>query len=545
MRALEQGEKRGKSAVRLLPVVLFDDEAAATSPGDEVVEMETRRAVVTAALAALVFGGITALPAAHGATVAQDRAAPAATAPAPLTFEHVTSWGGTGSGFGKHLNPRGLDFYDGTYYVTDSGSHTLETEQSGSGSIWNATETPSTGLGGFDLPYDVAVANDEILYVADAGNNRVQRLERFTWTSWGSFGTATGRFNFPIALDVAPGGHVYVADWGNNRVQELTASGTFVRSWGGSGDGPGQYRDLVGIAVAPDGSVYTTDNILNRVTKFTALGAYVRHWNNGGSSPTTGARSVDVAPDGTVYVTDGTADVVNAYSPSGVLLGTLGAGLLSDPWGVDVGVDGYVRVTDLTLDTVETYRPVLAASAAPTVSGTAKVGKTLRTTKGAWPVPDVVVAYQWLRGGKAIKGATGVTYKLEAADAGQRVTVRVTATRADYPAASSATSKAVKVAKIAPKVSTKLVKKSVKVGAKAKLKVTVTVKGVAKPTGKLRIYDGKKRIKTVSLKAKGKGKVVVVLPRLKAGKHKVKVTYLGTTQIAKKSSAAKTLTVKR
>src|SRR5690606_4279646 len=135
--------------------------------------------------------------------------------------------------------------------------------------------------------------------------------------------------------------------------------------------------------------------------------------------------------------------------------------------------------------------------------------KTLRATAGSWPVPDVELAYQWLRGGTAIAGATGSSHKLTTADAGQKVSVRVTASRGDYPAASSATSSAVKVAKIAPKVSLKLAKKSISASAKAKVTVRVKVKGIAKPTGKVRIYDGKKRITTVTLKAKHKGKLTV------------------------------------
>jgi|GEM_PF-6365520 len=508
--------------------------------------MNARRAVATAALTALTFSGLAALPAAHGAPAPTERVLPAATAPAPLAFELVESWGGTGAGFGRHLQPRGVSFFGDRLYVADSGSHTLEVRRPGGGTIYNGGETPSALLGRFDQPYDVEVVHDELLYIADTGNHRIQRLEKLTFTAWGSFGASPGRFSSPRALDVGPNGHVYVADGGNFRVQELTAAGTFVSSWGGVGDAPGQFRNLTGLAVAPDGSVYTADYTQNRITQFTAEGAYVRHWsNNRAGSPMIGARGVDVGPDGKVYVVDGTVAAVKAYSATGELLGTAGKGLFADPWGVDVGADGYVRVTDLTLDTVETFRPVLAATAAPKVSGTAKVGKTLRASAGEWPVPGVALSYQWLRGGKAIKGATAARYKLKATDAGTRITVRITATRADYPAASSATSTAVKVAKIAPTVSAKLVKRSVKAGAKAKVKITIRAKGVAKPTGKVRIFDGKKRIKTVTLKARNKGRLTVTLPRLKTGKHRIKVTYLGTSQVAKKSSTVKKLTVKR
>jgi hypothetical protein len=40
--------------------------------------------------------------------------------------------------------------------------------------------------------------------------------------------------------------------------------------------------------------------------------------------------------------------------------------------------------------------------------------------------------YQWLRNGKAIKGARSATYRLVSADRGRRIAVRVTGSKAGY-----------------------------------------------------------------------------------------------------------------
>ena len=62
------------------------------------------------------------------------------------------------------------------------------------------------------------------------------------------------------------------------------------------------------------------------------------------------------------------------------------------------------------------------------------------------------------------------------------------------------------------------------------------------PTGKVRIKKGSKVLKTVTL---SKGKATVTLPKLKKGKHKLVVRYLG-NGVAKASTSAKvTLTVKK
>jgi hypothetical protein len=63
----------------------------------------------------------------------------------------------------------------------------------------------------------------------------------------------------------------------------------------------------------------------------------------------------------------------------------------------------------------------------PSISGSPEVGARLTVDPGAW-VPNPNFAYQWLRNGTAIAGATAVNYKVEAADAGTTITARVTAT---------------------------------------------------------------------------------------------------------------------
>lgn len=65
--------------------------------------------------------------------------------------------------------------------------------------------------------------------------------------------------------------------------------------------------------------------------------------------------------------------------------------------------------------------------AKPSVKGTAKVGKTLTARAGSWTTGATGYRYQWLRDGKAVRGATRSTYRLVKADRGHRVAVTVTA----------------------------------------------------------------------------------------------------------------------
>src|SRR5205823_5998883 len=73
---------------------------------------------------------------------------------------------------------------------------------------------------------------------------------------------------------------------------------------------------------------------------------------------------------------------------------------------------------------------------APHVSGRARVGGRLTTSKGTWSGPPKSYRYQWLRcnarGGacKSIRRATHPTYRAASADVGHRFRVRVTASNA-------------------------------------------------------------------------------------------------------------------
>ncbi|MDR0504896.1 MAG: carboxypeptidase-like regulatory domain-containing protein, partial [Bifidobacteriaceae bacterium] len=67
----------------------------------------------------------------------------------------------------------------------------------------------------------------------------------------------------------------------------------------------------------------------------------------------------------------------------------------------------------------------------PSISGKAKVGKTLTAKAGTWQT-GVTKAYQWFANGKAIKGATKAKLKLTKKLSGKRITVKVTGSLSGY-----------------------------------------------------------------------------------------------------------------
>jgi len=92
---------------------------------------------------------------------------------------------------------------------------------------------------------------------------------------------------------------------------------------------------------------------------------------------------------------------------------------------------GYVPASAVSATSAP--RPAFESTAAPTVSGTAAVGRKVSTTWGSWSLKPDKVTYQWLRNGVAISGATGSSYTPVAADKGKKLKVRLTAQRSGQP----------------------------------------------------------------------------------------------------------------
>ncbi len=67
-------------------------------------------------------------------------------------------------------------------------------------------------------------------------------------------------------------------------------------------------------------------------------------------------------------------------------------------------------------------------TAAPVLSGTPSVGKTLTCSTGAWAGEPTGFGYVWLRDGRPIAGQTGSTYVVQAADRGHALSCQVDAT---------------------------------------------------------------------------------------------------------------------
>jgi protocatechuate 3,4-dioxygenase beta subunit len=125
---------------------------------------------------------------------------------------------------------------------------------------------------------------------------------------------------------------------------------------------------------------------------------------------------------------------------------------LGKPIAVSVtGVAAGYQTTTVTSASVTAKAYRLTATPAPKVSGTVKVGKTLKAVVKKWKPSPVHLSYQWLRNGKVITGAVAAKYRITTADIGAKISVRVSGSKVGYATVAKTSKPTKKVAKKAAK----------------------------------------------------------------------------------------------
>ena len=146
--------------------------------------------------------------------------------------EIINAWGAD-----MFIMPHGLEIdNENNIWITDVGLHqVIKYDSNGKELMVLGKEfEPGSDSYSFNLPTDVAVANDGSFYVSDGyGNSRIIKFSKdgSYQFEWGAFGSEKSQFNIPHGLDLDNNGNVYVADRENNRIQKFDSLGNFIAEW--------------------------------------------------------------------------------------------------------------------------------------------------------------------------------------------------------------------------------------------------------------------------------------------------------------------------
>ncbi|MDQ2624835.1 MAG: Ig-like domain repeat protein [Actinomycetota bacterium] len=455
---------------------------------------------------------------------------------------------------------------DRQLYVADSGNHRIQVVESHDGQSVRGWGGWGDGPAQFADPYGIAVGPDGSVYVTDSARNSISKFsaDGSFITSWPSL-PAGYPGHTPWGIDVGPDGNVYVIHFGGGGVVVYTPDGERVTSYAVPGT-PRDFAQAKGIAVGPDGRVYVADSQNFRVQvlrpALTGAAGTVSGSVKVGSTLTATGEQWSLTPTSVAYQwLRGSTAIAGA------------TGKTYKPVLADVGHRLSVRVTaskysgvwglpDYT-DAIVTSAPTAAVPAlASSVTLSASKAKQVYASKSAAKLTATVTvasggarsgSVQFRLGTKVLgtaavsaSGTAQLTLPRKLAVGTQSLSAAFVPSSAQV-ARSSSSAIAVKVTKAAAKVSTKLLKSTVASSARAKLRVTVKVTGIAKPTGKVKVTwaKGKKKAsKTFTIKGKHRGSITVKLPKLSRGVYKVSTSYQGSKVVKKKNGKARTLTVR-
>jgi DNA-binding beta-propeller fold protein YncE len=271
----------------------------------------------------------------------------------------VRCFGGRGTGRGKLRTGSGayaassasggIAVTDRYVYVADAGNNRVQRFS------LTGKNPKVLGKGRLRTPQGLAVRGSRLL-VADDANHRLVEL-----TTSGRFvraaSQATGvrlRFPYDVALDAK--GKAYVADNNLHRIVQVDRRLRRVRAWGAQGQGPGKFVFPRAVAVHPrTGHLVVADAGNDRVQEFTATGGYVRTIGRNGRARPHITAPADVAVNrlGEVAVADGNGRI-SWFDLGGRFLGAWAqsrsfqqsTAVVSRPTGVAFGGDRELRVAD-------------------------------------------------------------------------------------------------------------------------------------------------------------------------------------------------------
>ncbi|MES2777523.1 MAG: hypothetical protein V4722_25310 [Bacteroidota bacterium] len=254
---------------------------------------------------------------------------------------NIAGGNGSGTGANQFTNAFGVaQDRAGNVYVADAGNHRIQKFAPGSNS--GVTVAGGNGMGAaanqLNNPRGVFVDTSGVLYIADAGNNRVLRwfvnaTSGITVAGGNGQGFAADQLDFPHGVYVDVPGNVYVADANNNRIQKFASGntqGVTVAGGNGAGAAANQLTYATGVFVDSAANVYISDFNNNRVQKWAAntiTGTTVAGGNGQGSgaSQLDAPRGLSVDCSGNVYVADQNNHRIQKWAP-GATSGTTIAG---------------------------------------------------------------------------------------------------------------------------------------------------------------------------------------------------------------------------
>lgn len=282
-------------------------------------------------------------------------------APPILGVRYIETLGRTGQGAGEFRTPLGLTIDEADrIYIADAGNNRVQVIDDAGNFM---TEFGSRGwqTGEFDHPTDIALSFQRSyrLYVADTGNNRVQYcnfVDRIFYPLSESVDDIL--LDRPEGIGIGRNGEVYVVDTGNHRWIEFNVAGVPVVARGSFGSGREQLWNPTDLDVDAHGNVYVVDTGNHLIKKYDFSGNPINTW--GGEGDALGQlrepKCITLDEWNYLYVTDSGNRRIQVFAPDGKTITEFSAAALLDPAGIAVSKTGRVFVSDAEANNIKVFQ---------------------------------------------------------------------------------------------------------------------------------------------------------------------------------------------
>ena len=212
-------------------------------------------------------------------------------------------------------------------------------------------QTPYTAMSAaqhiptYSHPVDIAVTEEGILALAETGHHTVtlyskagRKIHSFGFAN--SSGHADGQFHSPSAVTIR-GDLMYVCEAGNNRIQKFSLrKRSFLSRFGSKGQGNWQFSNPRGIITDPEGKVFVADYGNHRIQVFKNDSSFAY------SFPCKHPWGLAFDVLGHLHVAVNGSNSIHIFKPDGTVLTSYGRGSIRNPSGIAINGEGYIAISE-------------------------------------------------------------------------------------------------------------------------------------------------------------------------------------------------------
>jgi len=260
----------------------------------------------------------------------------------------------------------------GDLFVADTGNERIQrVEDDGDFLYQFGRFGTGTGEATFNQPVSVAVDYNYRIFVSDRNNHRIVAMDirgnlLHPRSSFGGFGKGFAQLYYPTGIAVTPFGEIYVADSGNDRIVKFREDGVFLRSMGGFGVGEGFFDNPQDVAVDRDRNVYVADTGNDRIQKIDEFDRPVFAFGGRGVEPGQFLNPAGISVNQDfICVSDTGNDRIQLFDRKGNFVAQFGEGgsnrgQFRRPQGISMTPDGKIFVADTGNHRIQVFEVIAA-----------------------------------------------------------------------------------------------------------------------------------------------------------------------------------------